>query len=168
MWIFNKGEEEDIKKAQEKTHKDQSSKKMVKMTPQELQAEAELTIKKILEANSSPNWEKIGDKPCDIYSMKVDNRVVIKGEATVKALLKSIEDYLDEESNYLPDNVSINKMVLQGPYGMVKYRRLKGTWPVDDRDLVLLKIKKQEANRTIIGVRSINYDIPLEKGIIRA
>ena len=131
------------------------------MTPQELQAEADSTIKKIIEVNSSPNWEKIDDKPCAIYTMKAGDRVITKGEAKIKVSVKALEDHIDDETNYLPDNVSINKVIAEGPYGMVKYRKHKSVWPVDDRDLVLLKTKHRDGNRTIIAVRSINYDIPI-------
>jgi hypothetical protein len=58
--------------------------------------------------------------------------------------------------------------LLEGPYGQVKYRRHKAVWPVDDRDLVLIKSKKRDDKRLIIATRSINYDVPLDKGVIRA
>jgi hypothetical protein len=76
------------------------------MTPEQLKTEANNAVNKIILVNSSPNWEKIDDKPCTIYKMKIENRLVCKGEAKIKVNMKQIEEHIDNEKNYLPDNLS--------------------------------------------------------------
>ena len=41
-------------------------------------------------------------------------------------------------------------------------------WPMDDRDLVMIRVKTNDGKRLIVSDRSINYEFPLEKGVIRA
>jgi hypothetical protein len=65
--------------------------------------------------------------------MKNGDRSVIKGECTIKTTIKQLEEYIDNEKNYLPDNIIENKVLVEGEFGQVKYRRGKAVWPVDDR-----------------------------------
>lgn len=115
----------------------------IKLNAEQLQGEADNAIKRLVEINASPKWEKKDEKPCLIYSMKVEDRLVIKGMCNIKATLEQLEAHIDNEKNYLPDNVSENKVLMEGQYGQVKHRRHKAPWPADDRDLVIIKNKRK-------------------------
>ena len=77
MWMFSKDG-------------DKGKTQGVKLTPQELKIEAEGALQKALELYANPNWTKTGDKPCNTYNMKVEDRTIIKGDTVIKATLKQI------------------------------------------------------------------------------
>lgn len=89
--------------------------------------------------------------------MKCEHGIVTKGSCNIKATTKQIEDHIENEEAYLPKNCSVNKCIAQGPYGQVKYRRFKSTWPVDDRDMVIVKAKRTDDKRVVMATRSIDY-----------
>ena len=61
---------------------------------------------KLIELINREGWQKIGDKPCDMYTLNVDGKLAAKGVSEMKFPIDEIFKYIDTPENFrkLNDN----------------------------------------------------------------
>lgn len=134
-------------------------------TNEEYVALANTAFKQLDELASDPNWQKNGEKPCDMYKLEVEGRIASKGVAIVNYPLAEVVEFLSK-----PDTLKkLNPMLLESNilYEVanqfkITYYHYKGMWPVSDRDIVSLSSKRVEESgkKAVFISKSCNYPHP--------
>jgi hypothetical protein len=137
-----------------------------------VEAESKDIIQKLKELNGNYNWQPNGDKPCLMFKIEVENRVASKGVAVVNFPIEKVLAFFD-----LPDPTPrINEMCVKyqilykDPKDAFKviYMEMKATWPVSNRDFVLVSARSTEGDVVFMGTKSCSYPHPEVNGVVRA
>ena len=130
----------------------------------------EESVDRLLTIIKDPKWEQFEDDPCNMYSLKVGDRIASKGEAVIRATPQEIDEFLSSEENQmkLSSNVKEFRTIQDLGDSKIRYRRHEGSWPVQDRDFIMCSSKKYDGDRLIITSRSIESSYPEVPSVTRA
>jgi hypothetical protein len=125
-----------------------------------VEKEAEGLIDELKELNANEKWVANGDKPCDMFKMEIDSRMASKGVAVVEyPFEKVLEFFSDPMVSKKINEMCVNMEILheeEGKYRII-HMEYKGTWPVANRDFVVVGTRRRDEDTFYIATRSTNY-----------
>lgn len=137
-----------------------------------VEAEAKDVIIRLKEMNANPNWQPNGTDPCEIFKIEIDERIASKGVAVVNFPIEKVIQFLTTPGSLAKVNEMMLKYELlyhdpQDTYRVV-YMEYKGTWPVSNRDFVVVSVRHREGDNFYIATKSCSYPYAEKNGVVRA
>ena len=128
---------------------------------------ANTAFKQLDELAYHPNWQKNGEKPCEMYKMEVgeEGRVVSKSITLVHYPIAQVVEFFskpDVLKKLNPMMVEANVLhEVKGEF-RITYFRLKPMWPLSERDIIGLSSKRVDPSgkRAVLINKSCNYPYP--------
>lgn len=79
-----------------------------------------------------------------MYSLEIDGRMASRGEVLINASVAAIDSFLANPDNQtkLSSNIKEFKTIEDWGDCQIKYRRHEGSWPVQDRDMIMCTARK--------------------------
>lgn len=127
------------------------------------ESEEFLSAMKILE--TSPKWKQSSDKAVKVWEMDVEGRVVIKAETTINTPYEKAVEFFKDGAfmKKLQDNVIKLDVVWSNDNLRVLHGVMKMPGPISNRQIVVVNTVKIDGDRAVIGNRSCNFPVQLEK-----